>query len=234
MDLRPHRLSLTTISPSNISLTTVSRDGLIEVYKLIEMLGIGTSVGEAIERQPGLFTYFQAIAIEIEAEVSRFNDIEYAKWWAHSRRFARFYLIGKGSRDTVDAVKDAVIFLFTEDRTSQSPDNLIIEAHVHRGSLIDDSPSEKVADVALVEMGDERQSLQDALSQQLWLYRGQGLTYEAMVGHAALLREELGKAQAVAAAMNQRGYRLGNIVEILKSGRHSIDDSWTRGNQGLG
>jgi hypothetical protein len=234
MDLRSPRLNLVAINPQNLHLTTVSREGLIEVYQLIETLGLGASVGDAIEKQPGLFTYFQSIAIEIESEVSRFMEIDFAKWWAHSRRFARFYLLGKGSRDTVDAVKDAVIFLFTADRTSESPDNLIIEAHVHRGSMIDDCSTEKQADVALAEMGDERQVLQQAMAAQLWLYRGQGLTYEAMMEHVAILREELGKAQAVAAAMNQRGYRLGNIVEILKSGRHSIDDSWTRGNQGLG
>jgi len=81
-----------------------------QVVMLAQHLDIDiTNINKELQESPGKLFYWDGLATEAKREFSIFENIEYAKYMAHARNFARMYMKVTGLKDTVDNQRDTVI-----------------------------------------------------------------------------------------------------------------------------
>src|SRR5579872_4710416 len=68
---------------------TISWHGQTNQYNLAEILRFKDDMEEATSTHAAKQNYWETIAAEISTKVSEFEEIGYAKWFAHARRYAR-------------------------------------------------------------------------------------------------------------------------------------------------
>lgn len=209
-------IKLESLSPAEVLLhIKTTKDADVIVHNVIELLKFHDNLDLALTSQPGVLAYFEGLMSDVIREHDAFAEVFLMKWKAHSRRYARYYLLGRDRKETIESLNDAVILLFGADSMDER-DAFLAPAYL--GSLIDahgerEGRDQEKSDKALGNYVVRRKQFADAM----FAYVEQGWTFERVMEERLTLADELEKIRVVCRAIADRGYRIASYVSLHKS-----------------
>lgn len=187
-------------------------DGQRYSYDLATLFEFRTDLASANAKHPALQQFWETVACDLIFRAREFEEGGYAKWWAHSRRYARYVLRLTNQRDTIELVKDWVIILFSSD---VSPDMRKDHARAAwKGFLIERHGSDAAADRAIAT---EKATPLDVFERDMYLYVDAGWTYERITDTFRWLEEQAAKVKSVAKTLQDRSFKMHEFTELEKA-----------------
>ena len=200
------------VGPSNQPADIVYEDGRKYSYNLATLFEFRQDLGEATAQHAALQQFWETIATDLTFRAREFEENGYAKWWAHSRRYARYMLKLLQQRDTLELVKDWVIIIFSGDLTDEARHEYAIGAW--KGFLTERHGSDAAADRAIAS---GKAVALEVFKAEMYMYVVQGWTYEQIMLTNRWLEEQAVKVRSVAKTLQDRSFKMHEFVELEKA-----------------
>lgn len=199
-------------SPDEQTADIVYEDGRKYSYDLATLFEFRTDLATANARHPALQQFWETVAVDLTFRAREFEEQGYAKWWAHSRRYARYVLRLMQQRDTIDLVKDWVIILFSADVSPETRHDHAIAAW--KGFLIERHGTDAAADKAIAT---GKALPVETFELDMYAYVNAGWTYERVMQTLRWLEEQAAKVQSVAKTLQDRSFKMHEFTELEKA-----------------
>ena len=189
----------------------VSWHGQAHNYNLSQVLEFRDNLPEAIGTHSSKQAYWETLSAEVTSKVHEFEEIGYAKWFAHARRYARLVMHVLQVKETLESLKDWVILLFGEDISNDEREGYVQTAY--RGWLVERFGTATKAD-AYVSSEEYKAHELEGFRQGMLQYLAAGWTFEKVTKTLRSLKEEAIKVQAFAKTMDSRSYKMKEYKDI--------------------
>jgi len=121
-------------------------DENLEEYDITEMLQFSEEdIENLLLTHAAIQAYWEALALKRKVVLDDYKDIWSRKWWAHNKVFAKHVLTAYGYKNpTIDAVKDQVILVYSEETSEAERDKFssLAWSVASKGKLFADSEEE--------------------------------------------------------------------------------------------
>ena len=139
-----------------------------------------------------------------------FEESGYAIWWAHARRYARYYQKAIGAKETLESLKDAVVSLYSATVPPEERELLVKEAF--KGFLLEKHGTEKKInehyESSVVPYTTDLEKFQtDAL-----MFVAEGWSYESIEKVKRDLMEAAKRMASFARTHNERAFKMGEVA----------------------
>lgn len=199
-------------SPEDQTAQIQYEDGRTYTYNLATLFEFRTDLATANARHPALQQFWETLAVDLIFRSREFEEHGYAKWWAHSRRYARYVLRLTAQRDTIELVKDWVIILFSSDVTPEVQHEHAVAAW--KGFLIERHGSDAAADRAIAT---GKAVPLDGFKQDMYVYAAAGWSYERVMETHRWLEEQAEKVKSIARTLQDRSFKMHEFTELEKA-----------------
>ncbi len=181
-----------------------SVDEYMEEKNITDLLTLDTErIHETLETHAANQAYWEALAVKLKNKLESFENEWCKKWWAHSRKFAKYVLFGYGdTKPTVDSVKDMVILIYSEDTT--------------------DLEREKYSKIAFEMAVKRRQTYKSEEEFRLDMYKYSKWYFEVITRTLGKMKEDYEIVHIVAKRFDSRSFHVGNLVELVKAKKSNI------------
>jgi hypothetical protein len=218
---------MTSSEPSNLKVSitvdgpetqraTVSIGERTRSYDLVTLLDFQADLARAATEQAAQQSYWEAVTAEVSRLVDEFEVIDYAKWWAHARRYARYVIAYLGVRETNDTLRDYVVQMFCAE-TAQNPDERGRYADLAmRGLVLEREGTPAAAkryfgDLAEAEIAEFARSTEAAV---YGFVDQKGWTYDVIERKRLELAETKAKLGGFCRALEARSYKIREYADI--------------------
>lgn len=205
-------LKLDAQSPEQLGVCLTYEDDRSYEYNLATLLEFRGNLAEANAKHAAWQQFWEALAVDLIFRSREFEEQGYAKWWAHSRRYARYLLRATSGRETIETLRDWVILTFSEGIDAEAKKSCVQAAW--KGLLVELKGSESAADKAIA-LGDTPP--QGPFGELMYTYWDLGWTYEAVMRTKRLLDEQAEKAKSIAKIFQDRSFRMHEFTELEKA-----------------
>lgn len=155
--------------------------------------------------------YWEALAVRLQNRYELFKEEWAKKWWAHHKIFAKMILSAYGeNKPTMDAIKDMVILIFSEDTTEIERDKYCLTAY-------------QVAEKKKDSVG------KDDFSKSMFKYITNGWTFESVQRTESKLEEQYKMVEIVAERLNSRSFHMQSLIELIKAKKFNVDPKFVSG-----
>jgi hypothetical protein len=199
-------------SPEEQTAEVRYEDGRTFTYDLATLFEFRTDLATANAQHPALQQFWETLAVDLMFRAREFAEDGSAKWWAHSRRYARYVLRLTGQRETIEALKDWVIVLFGADVTPALRHDHALASW--RGFLIERHGSDAAADRAIAT---GKAASIDGFEQAMYVYFDAGWTYERVTQTSRWLEEQAEKVKSVAKTLQDRSFKMHEFTELERA-----------------
>lgn len=206
------RATVEALSPEEQVAEITYEDGKTYSYNLATLFEFRTDLATANARHPVLQQFWETVACDLIFRAREFEENGYAKWWAHSRRYARYVLRLTNQRDTIELVKDWVIILFSSDVSPETRKDHALAAW--KGFLIERHGTDAAADKAIAT---GKAAPFDAFERDMYVYVDAGWTYERIMETFRWLEEQAKRVQSVAKTLQDRSFKMHEFTELEKA-----------------
>lgn len=200
-------------SMESMSVALTLQNGNEALYDLVKLLSFKDSLEESLTTHSAHQCFWESLAIDLKYRALEFEEVGYAKWWAHARKFARWALLGAGIRGTKEDLNDVVISHFSRD---VSPPQREEHAKVAwRGCLFTLHGSEAKVAKATAENALAISFLD--FRSLMYCYVEGGFDYEKIQGTKRWLEEQAAKVAAIAKVFADRSFKMKEFTDLEKA-----------------
>lgn len=199
-------------SPEDQTAEVQYEDGRSYTYNLATLFEFRNDLATANAQHPALQQFWETLAVDLIFRAREFEENGYARWWAHSRRYARYVLRLTGQRETIELVKDWVIILFSADVAVESRHDHALAAW--KGFLIERHGSDAAADKAIAT---GKAVPIESFEHDMYVYVDAGWTYERTTQTLRWLEEQAEKVKSVAKTLQDRSFKMHEFTELEKA-----------------
>lgn len=199
-------------STENQTATLRLAEDKIVTYNLATLFEFRNDLASANASHSALQQFWETLACDLIFRAREFEEDGFAKWWAHSRRYARYVLRTMQARETIDMIKDWVIILFSSDVSEASRRDYAIAAW--KGFLIERHGSDAAADKAIAAM---RAPNVDQFAADMYAYVAGGWPYETVMATKRMLDEQAEKVRSIAKTLQDRSFKMHEFTELEKA-----------------
>lgn len=189
-------------------------------YDLGQELVFGDDLSRAMESHAPTMAWWATLVSEERLRKRRFEDGPYARYMAHVRQYAKLVLKGLGDKDTLEAVRDLVILMFSQHR---DPDTSDLVQAAHQGQLLNQfgtaTAVRKYQEGLTVE---QRTEALDKFRTKMYWYETEGAQYEDMVELLRDIERNVEILDAIVQAIHQRGIMLNSVASDRRSERTGL------------
>jgi hypothetical protein len=197
----------------------VSWHGQTHHYNLSQILEFKDDIEEATATHAQKQSYWEQLAIEVASKVLEFEEVSYAKWFAHARRYARLVMHALAVKETLEAMKDWTITLFSSDLSE--PEREAYVQTSYRGWLLEKFGTGVKVEAYLAK--NEYEAEFNTFRQGMLGYLAAGWTYEKVQLTLRQLKEQKLKVEAFAKSMNERSFKMASFQQIQSAKFGNVD-----------
>lgn len=207
------KFSIENPEEMSVTLRTGSNE---EVTSINELLGFSEAeLDTDLENHAAKQFYWESITLDAEQRLEEFENEGWAKWWAHHRIYAKWYLVSVTSGvPKLDDVRDCVILLFSEEATDEERTrwangaftSFLLEKHGRKA--VESFGSTDKYDVQFKEFKAKMFAYQCA--ETPWYY-------ETVVRTKAKYKREAGMLAKLARSMDNRGFKLHSYTNLVQA-----------------
>lgn len=152
--------------------------------------------------------YWEALAVRLKNRYDLFRNEWAKKWWAHHKSYAKTVLAACGeNKPTMDAIKDQVILIYSEDTTETEREKYATIAYKQaekKNALIGDEATYK------------EKMFQYILEAPPWYF-------ETVQRAEAQYEENCKLVEVVAERLNSRSFHMSSLIDLLKAKKINIE-----------
>jgi hypothetical protein len=189
---------------------SVAWHGKEHQYNLSQILSFKEDIEEATATHSQRQSYWETLAIEVASKCLEFEEIGYAKWFSHARRYAHLVMHALNVKETLEASKDWVIILFSGDLSDLERDAYAETAY--RGWIQQRLGTATKAEAYLAKA--ENPEEYPIFRQGMLGYLAAGWTYERVQRTLRELKEQKLKVEKFAQSMNDRSFKMREFQQI--------------------
>lgn len=192
-------------SPQDQTATLVMADGRQYDYNLATLLDFRVDLSKALSEHAALQQFWESISTDLLFRAREFEETGYAQWWAHARRYSRWVLKGTGQKDTIEGLKDSVIWIFSSGLSELQQAEFAKLAYKGCGHEMfggKKAPS-----------GTELTDF-NSFCEEMYVYYRQGWTYEHTTAAFRKLEESAKRAQSIAKTLSDRSFKMKEFSDL--------------------
>lgn len=163
------------------------------------------NIEELLKTHAAKQAYWEALAVRLQNRYELFKEEWVKKWWAHHKTFAKMVLAAYGeSKPTMDAIKDMVILIFSEETS--------------------DIEREKYCNTAY-QIAEKKKDSTSKTDFQFSMFRyiNNGWAFEQVQRTESKLEEQYKMVEIVAERLNSRSFHMQSLIELLKAKKFNIE-----------
>jgi hypothetical protein len=182
-----------------------------EAFSLREHLGFTDDIDEDVDRHPSWEAFWGITASYCSQESDLFTEIDYKRYMAHCREYARLLVKGRGQQATIEAINDAAVLAYSEHTSDAEREQMARAAFTqHLKEVAGVQSAKKISgsenfEARLVEF--HRQMYR-------YLLQDPPLTREAVVRRRLELRGHAERVKSVSVGSAARGFMLTNRTRL--------------------
>lgn len=191
-------------------------------YDIEQEFTFGDDLSRAMEYHAPSIAWWATIVSEERMRKRRFEDGPYARYMAHVRHYAKLSLKGLGDKDTLEAVRDLVVLMFSKYRDKDNPD---LAQAAYQGQLLNTYGTATAVRKYRegLETAGTAQSAFDAFYQAMYRFEWeQEIVHEDMVDLLRDIERNVEVLDAILQAMQQRGIMLNSVASDRRAERAGL------------
>jgi hypothetical protein len=215
-------ISMRVSSPEEQTLT-VLQNGVETQYNMVQLLKFRDNIVGEMADHAANQSYWEQSAIDIEFNKLAFEESGYAIWWTHARRYARYYSKAKNLKETLEAVKDFVISLYSE--TVPEDEREILVSDCFQGFLLEKHGTQKAIDAAYSDVSSVFAADKQRFSEHMLMFLKEGWTYEKIEKTKRDLQEMSKRMNSFARTYGERAFKMKEVADhdLAKYGNSSAN-----------
>lgn len=193
------------VSPEDQTATLAMADGREYAYNLATLLDFRVDLSKALSEHAALQQFWESIATDLLFRAREFEEAGYAQWWAHARRYGRWLLKGTGQKETIEGLRDSVIWIFSSGLSEFQQAEFAKLAYKGCGHEMfggKKAPSE----TELVNF--------ESFCSEMYAYYRQQWTYEQVMASFRKLEEAAKRAQSIAKTLSDRSFKMKEFSDL--------------------
>lgn len=173
-------------------------------FDVTAALSFDQDISVTLDRHSPQAIWWATMAADESHRLRLFQEGPYLRYMAHCRYYAKLALKGLGDKETLEAVKDYVVILFSKERGALAKSILYA---VWYGSLVTEHQTATAVKKALDAMTDEqKRAARDSFEKTMYAWEAeQGVTYDDIMAVESEIVRNVEVLKTTAEQFKQRG-----------------------------